>query len=244
MTGEVQERRQADRVELNGRVHFVERIDASEEQLEDADTARLVIRLQGGEGTAFESLYGRYFDRVYGYLKVTLNAREEAEDAAQQVFMHVFEHVDRYERRDKPFRAWLFTIVRNVALMRLRKEGRVDIVDPAELGRRREGAAPQDLHVLDWISDRDLMVFVERLPDAQRQVLVMRYLLGLSSAEIAAAIDANPEAVRQMQSRATRTLEKRLVSVGRRAPARGRRATMRAGVRQAPVLRHRRFALH
>jgi RNA polymerase sigma-70 factor (ECF subfamily) len=242
MTGEVQEQRQADRAELNGRVHFVERIDASEEQLEDADTARLVIRLQGGEGTAFESLYGRYFDRVYGYLKVTLNAREEAEDAAQQVFMHVFEHVDRYERRDKPFRAWLFTIVRNVALMRLRKEGRVDIVDPAELGRRREGAAPQDLHVLDWISDRDLMVFVERLPDAQRQVLMLRFMLGLRAAEIAEVLGRTPNDVSQLQSRALRFLRQRLTAIGRSGSRRDRARTQRRTI-QAWVLRSRRYAL-
>jgi RNA polymerase sigma-70 factor (ECF subfamily) len=225
-----------------GRVIFAERIERSDEQLEDLDTARLVTCFQSGERAAFESLYARYFDRVYGYLRVTLKERHEAEDAAQQVFMHVFEHTARYERRDKPFRAWLFTIVRNVALMRLRKDGRVDVVDPEEMGRRREGTAPQDLHALEWISDSDLMVFVERLPVAQRQVLMLRYMLGLRAAEIAEILDRTPNDVSQLQSRALRFLRDRLTAIGRSGTRRERARTQRRTI-QAWVLRSRRYAL-
>ena len=224
-----------------GRVTFAERIDQSIEHLEDLDTARLVISFQSGDRSAFESLYARYFDRVYGYLRVTFSERHEAEDAAQQVFVQVFEHLARYERRSQPFRAWLFTIVRNVALMRLRKESRVDVVDPVELGRQRDEEAP-DLHALAWISDSDLMIFVERLPVAQRQVLMLRFMLGLRAAEIAEILGRTPNDVSQMQSRALRFLRDRLTAIGRSGTSRERSRLQRRKL-QAPVLRARRFAL-
>ncbi|MDX6651684.1 MAG: hypothetical protein QOJ38_465 [Solirubrobacterales bacterium] len=225
-------------------VGFVERLASTAEQLEDQDTARLVIAFQSGDGAAFTALYQRYFDRVYGYLRVLLNDTHRAEDVAQQVFMQVFEALPAYERRAAPFRAWLFTVVRNAALMVVRKK-ESDLLEPAEIDRRLEASADDgtDLSMLDWITDRDLTMFVERLPIAQRQVLLLRYLLDLPGAEIARVLERSPEDVRILQHRALRFLEKRLSAVGR-GPGRLKRATgIRECPRQAIVLRSRRFAL-
>jgi hypothetical protein len=103
---------------------FFERIEPTDEQAEDADTARLVIRFQAGDEEAFAGLYVRYFNRVYVYLRTALNDPIEAEDAAQHVFMRVYEALPRYERRGQPFRGWLFRIVRNYTLDQLKKLGR------------------------------------------------------------------------------------------------------------------------
>ena len=224
---------------------FVERLEAGREQLEDLDTARLVIRFQSGDQSAFTDLYTRYFDRVYGYLRVLLNDRHRAEDVAQQVFIQVLEALPGYERRAVPFRGWLFTVVRNSALMALRKKG-MDLVEPAELDRQREGSTElpeQSAAALNWITDRDLTLFVERLPIAQRQVLLLRYVMDLSGAEIAKVLERSPEDVRILQHRALRFLEQRLSAVGR-GPGRIKRAAgVRECTKQAIVLRSRRFAL-
>jgi RNA polymerase sigma-70 factor (ECF subfamily) len=226
-----------------GTTAFCERVEPSTEHVEDLDTARLVIRIQGGDRDAFAGLYSRYFDRVYGYLSVLLNDRHEAEDAAQQVFMQVLEALPRYERRQQPFRAWLFVAVRNLALYQLRKLRRVDATDPGDIDRDREVDAGNgaDIAALDWISDQDLLLFVERLPVAQRQVLLLRFMLDLPSSEIAQILERSPEDVRMLQSRALRFLNSRLTAVGR--VPRGRQARSRQYLRQAPVLRGRRFAL-
>ena len=224
---------------------FVERIEAGGEQLEDLDTARLVIRFQAGDQTAFAALYRRYFDRVYGYLRVLLNDRHRAEDVAQQVFIQVLEALPDYERRSTPFRGWLFTVVRNSALMALRKKG-ADTVDPAELDRQREApseASEVSAAALNWITDRDLTLFVERLPIPQRQVLLLRYVMDLSGAEIAKILDRSPEDVRILQHRALRFLEQRLSAVGRGPGKLKRPAGVRECTKQAVVLRSRRFAL-
>lgn len=229
------------------RLTFVERLEPSTQHAEDLDTARLVIRFQAGEReTTFTAIYHRYFERVYGYLRTALRDQHEAEDASQQVFAQLFEALPDYERRRQPFRAWLFTIVRNYALYHLRKQRRVDVVDPGEIDMRRaavaEGQGEVEPDVLNWISDRDLLLFVERLPETQRQVLVLRFVLDLSHAEIAAILNRSTSDVRALQSRALRFMKQRLSAL-ERAPHQARRRHARQYLRQAPVLRGRRFVL-
>ena len=144
------------------------------EQLEEeTEIQRLVTAFQAGDKESFGPLYARYYDRVFGYLRVLLNDRHRAEDVAQQAFLQAFEALPAYERRGKPFSAWLFTVVRNCALMVLRKEEWVDVMDPAEIDRRREAVSEEDiLAALSWITDTDLAIFLERLSLPQRQAIL------------------------------------------------------------------------
>jgi RNA polymerase sigma-70 factor (ECF subfamily) len=227
------------------RLVFVERLEPSGQEAEDADTLRLVARFQAGDRDAFAILYMRYFDRVYGYLRIALGDPHEAEDAAQQVFIKLLGALPRYQRRRTPFRGWLFVIVRNHSLALLQRRGRVEVVDPERLAERLEPSLVDDeapLGALDWITDRELLMFVERLPLAQRQVLMLRYLADLTDAQTAAILGRSAADVRMLQSRAVRVLRERLAAVGRgAAPSRGVR--MRRWPRQVTVLRSRRWAL-
>jgi RNA polymerase sigma-70 factor (ECF subfamily) len=209
------------------------------------DSARLVARIQAGDREGFAELYLRYFDRVYSYLRTALNDPHGAEDATQSVFINVMEALPRYERRRQPFRAWLFVIVRNFALNELQKRSRADVLDPAQLDRLRDRSAPteDELSALEWITDRDLMLFIERLPLAQRQVLLLRFMLDLSSGEIAAVLGLTASQVRAHQHRALRLLENRLVALGREPVRDGGKILMRRWGTQALVLRRRRFVL-
>jgi RNA polymerase sigma factor (sigma-70 family) len=229
------------------RLLFVERLEPSGQESEDRDTARLVAAIQAGDSERFAELYMRYFDRVYGYLNVVFRDSHEAEDAAQQVFLNVLEALPRYERRTQPFRAWMFVIVRRHALERLEKSHRVDVVDPVELNRRSEAngeaQAEPGVSALDWISDPELLLFVERMPSAQRQVLMLRYMLDLDYGDIAKLMDRKIDDVRMLHHRARRFLEQRLRALGR-GPRVGReQERARTFLRQAPVLRARRYAL-
>ena len=228
-----------------GQITFYERIEASPEHAEDLDTARLVTRIQAGDRDAFSGLYTRYFDRVYGYMRVFLNDRHEAEDAAQQVFIKVMEALPRYEHRKEPFRGWLFVIVRNYSISQVKKQGRTDVVEPGVMADRGQAEVPPDLdlQMLGWISDNDLTLFVERLPLVQRQVLLLRFMLDLPFEEIGRILDRAPEDVRQIQSRALVFLRQRLAAVGRTPRGPGRRTGLVARTRQAYVLRRRRYAL-
>ncbi|HEX2015116.1 MAG TPA: RNA polymerase sigma factor [Solirubrobacteraceae bacterium] len=227
------------------RLRFFERLEPAAPDLEEHDTARLIARIQAGDRDGFGLIYMRYFDRVYGYLRIAMRDPDEAENLAQQVFLKILEALPSYEHQPgRPFRGWLFTIVRNLAISQLRQQSRVEVTDPSTIGQLRERNNHQgaSLSSLEWVSDRDLLMFIERLPLIQRQVLVLRYMLDLSSSEVAVVLDRSPNEIRIHQHRAQRFLRDRLIAIGR-TPGRGGLVPWRGRERQALVLRSRRFML-
>lgn len=190
------------------RLEFVERRVPPTVAAEDIDTAYLVKRLQAGERTLYRELYLRYFDRVYSYVRMALGDAHEAEDVAQDVFMKVYESLDAYERRSMPFRSWLFRIARNQAIDRLKARAKVDLETPAAIAERRDTTTADD-EQLALLTDRRLLGLVEHLPETQRQVLALRYVVDLSTLQISQVVARSPGAVRQLETRAMRSIRKR-----------------------------------
>lgn len=232
------------------RLVFVKRIGPSDERAEDFDTNRLIARFQAGDREVFSELYLRYFDRVFGYLRLALRGRDAAEDATQQVFTQTLAHLARFKiAAHRPFRSWLFRVARNVALDELTRGRRWNTLEPGEVNRLGEGLNGDELAeealdtTLDWIRDSELFLFVERLPERQRQILALTYLVGLSGEEIASLVNSTRDAVYQQRSRALSTLRARLTAVGRGGELSRRAAPALGLFRQAPVIRTRRYAL-
>ena len=229
------------------RLRFVQRVEPSGRQAEDLYSSRLVVRAQRGDAEAFAALYVRYFDWVYSYLRMTLRDRHDAEDLAQQVFLKVFAHLDSYEvGPERSFRPWLFRIARNQLIDHVRKERPALLEDPERIadphGRSARGADVETLQsTLAWMSDSEVALFIERLPLAQRQVITLRYMIGLTPEEVAEVLGRSAGSIRQLDYRARLNLQERLTALGRK-PAVRRRA-LRALRRQVYVLRERRFAL-
>jgi RNA polymerase sigma-70 factor (ECF subfamily) len=229
-----------------GELVFVERIEPSAEQVRDADSKRLVIRYQQGDESVFGELYLRYFNSVYAYARVALSDHHEAEDVTQQVFMRALGALGRFELRPNvPFRSWLFSIARNLVVTAVKGRSDVILDSPEQIDTLRESEPENAQDVADtlgWLTDREVAFFVERLPLAQRQALVLRFMLDLPSHEIARILGRSPTGVRKLQSRALKSLEARLTAVGRRSPRYGPTPTRRR-LKPLPVLRERRFAL-
>jgi RNA polymerase sigma factor (sigma-70 family) len=225
------------------RLTFVQRLVPTGQRCEDAELARLVLRFQAGDRKCFEELYLRTFSPLYSYLRLLLKDAHEAEDATQHVMINAMQALPRFQlRAGTPFRGWLFRIARNEALTRLKRRSRFDLEEPERMAALQESSAMASPQHLEWLTDAELMRFVERLPLAQRQAIALRYMLDLSSEEIGTVLDRSAGAVRHLEMRALQTLEERLRSIGRR-PLREERPNMLARVRRAPVLRARRFVL-
>ena len=225
------------------RLRFLESREGSGLAAEDRDSATLVARFQRGDDEAFSAIYLRYFDRIYAYLRVILTDPASTEDATQQVFLKLYEALPRYEDRGQPFRAFLFVIARNHAINELRQRKRLDPVDPVTMDGYREPVAASSSSELPWVSDRELLSLIERLPVAQRQVLVLRFMLDLSHAQIAQMLDRNPEDVRALLYRALTFMRTRLAALGRTQDSSIQRLPMQRRPSPAPVAQARRRAL-
>ncbi len=154
---------------------------------------------------AFAALYRRYLDRVYGYAFYLLGDHHDAEDATERTFLAALDAIDRFRDEGATFRAWLFRIAHNQIANALRSRARrraspLDVVgEPAaDADPAREVSAADDA--------RRVRGALARLSEDRRQVVVLRFVDGLSAREIGAVLGRSEGAVRVLQHRALREL--------------------------------------
>ncbi len=175
----------------------------------DADAA-LVKRLQGGDQTAFEELYGRYKNKVYGTcLRITGNAAEAA-DVTQEVFLAIYKKIGLFEFRSS-FSTWVYRMSVNASIDRYRKITRhpaysTDDPDFQETGEFRgmsdQKAAPADAEASKHEFDAAVQKTIGFLPVKLRAAVVLRYLQNLSYQEVAAALKCSEGTVKSRLNRA------------------------------------------
>lgn len=174
----------------------------SDAAVADVSAPELVARHLAGDVTAFAALYRRHSGRVSSYLRATLSSAD-AQDVAQLVFEAVFEALPGYRPDGTPFENWLLRIARNKAIDHIRRNHRTSPHAPEDVAELRElRDREESLRPLAWGSTERLHQHLRRLPCAQREVLVLHYLAGLSKAEIGTVTGRAPTAVRQLHSRA------------------------------------------
>lgn len=157
---------------------------------------------------AFGALYDRYFDRIYSYAYNHTGSHDEAEDVTAQTFKQAFENLARFEWRGLPMGAWLYRIASNV-ITGMHRRSRPTAAFEEAFEVPNSGPTPED-SFLQGEQNAQLLEMVRRLPDAQRQAILLRFSQGLSYAEIAEAIDRTEGAVKQLIHRALVTLRENL----------------------------------
>jgi len=173
----------------------------------DLDEAVLVDRAIEGDGDAFALLYTRHVDRVYRHCYYYMGNRADAEDMAQQTFLRAWQAIGRYRRGSAPFQAWLLAIAGNLSISRLRLVREI----PQRAGVREEatGDDPQDIVATLDSCDVVRRAVLELKPDRQ-QVIILRFIEGLSISEVAAALGKSENNVSVTQHRALGDLRRRL----------------------------------
>jgi RNA polymerase sigma-70 factor (ECF subfamily) len=174
----------------------------------DVDLRFLVARAQEGDRRALEELYLLHFDRIYGYLYVTVGNRQDAEDLTTQTFVRMLESIGRFRWKSAPFSAWLLRIAHNLAVDLFRSRRRTQAEpDAAEL----EGEPSAEAEALGSIAQFGMLELIDRLSPEQRQVLTLKFLFGFGNAEAADILGKSDGAVKSLQHRALASLERQLV---------------------------------
>ena len=136
---------------------------------------------------AFEILYREYYVRVFGLCRRLLNSGDQAEDAAQEVFMRAYRSFNKYDV-NQPFWQWIATIANNHCIDQLRARGRKEALfgdETAELEELPSANAPV---LSELISNEDagaLNQAIGDLPDRYRVPLVLAYFHQSSYDDIA-----------------------------------------------------------
>jgi RNA polymerase sigma-70 factor (ECF subfamily) len=167
------------------------------------DDQELVERARGGDARAYEALVRRYQEVAYRTAWVIAGTAADAEDAAQDGFVKAWSALGRF-RPGAAFRPWLLAIVANEARNR-RRSGRrqEDLAVRVAEDRPSGDAAPSpEAAALAGERRRLLLAAVNRLPEADRQVIACRFFLELSEKEMAGALGCRRGTVKSRLSRA------------------------------------------
>ena len=163
------------------------------------DDAALMAAIQDGELGAFTALVGRHQRSLINFFYHLSWDRQAAEDCAQEVFLRVYSHLDRYEPQAK-FTTFLFRIARNLWIDRMRTaavhgkplslDGTGGGGDERRLQDRVASRAPSPVEILAREEQQEaLRRAIDQLPEEQRAVVILSEIQGLKYQDIGAILD-------------------------------------------------------
>jgi DNA-directed RNA polymerase specialized sigma24 family protein len=185
-------------------------------------------------------LYDLWFDRVYAYLRLTLDQKAEHDARACAVFAEALRDVTGSAPGIADVRAWLFGQVYAVARKEapeVERDGDRSHTSPCKATGGAGHASG-----LEWLTDDDLLVLIARRPLAERHVLLLGYLGGLGSEQIARIMELDAGQVRDLHRLAMTSIEASLTAIVR-SPRMAGRLPMSRLDRTSRVLDRRRRAL-
>lgn len=189
-------------IERGNHPRFQRRPAPVESQADSRLVARAVAAAKQGDRDAVQFLYARYADNVYGYVCSIVRDDHEAEDITQNVFLKLITVIGKYEERSVPFLAWVLRVARNVAVDHMRQRRAFPC---AEVRDPDVGTAAAELHRTQTLRDA-----LDTLPCEQREVLVLRHLVGLSPGEIAERLGKTEGSVHALHHRGRRAAQREL----------------------------------
>lgn len=174
-------------------------IDESAETLRRIKLA--VARAKEGDREALQFLYVQYSHNIYGYVRSIIHDEHEAEDVTQQVFAKLITVIVKYDDRGVPFFAWLLRMARNVAIDQLR----ANRLTPTEHVLDPDASCGADLDRAESVRSA-----LATLPQEQREVVILRHVVGLSPGEIADRMGRTESSIHGLHHRGRRALQREL----------------------------------
>ena len=171
-----------------------------------ANENKLVLRAQKGDSEAFGLLYAGYLDPIYRYVYFRVDSVETAEDLTEEVFVRAWEALPSYEVRKYPFKSWLYRIAHNLVIDHRRKQQPVTVDDEILHSIASPIHMPEDL-VVSLQDTEALLRAVRMLDEEEQQVVILRFVEGLSHKEVAEIIGKSEEASRVIQYRGIQHLQ-------------------------------------
>jgi len=166
-----------------------------------SESEEALIERAKRDADAFGALYERYVDRIYNYIYYRTSDVHEAEDLTARVFYRALGRIEEYDQRGAPFAAWLYRIAHNLVANWYRDRGRRkyvrldDLVTLAEKGLGPHHQAEQNEEA------QALLKVIGRLPAERQQLLILKFVDGLSNADIAKIMNRSEGAIKSLYHR-------------------------------------------
>lgn len=168
----------------------------------DADAA-LLARYAAGDDAAARLLAARLSPRAYGHAYRVLGDAAEAEDVTQEAMLRLWKQSADWDAGRAQAATWLYRVVANLCTDRLRQR-RTETLD--EIDAPADPGPSIETRLQDTARHDALQAALLRLPERQRQAVVLRHLEGLANPQIAEILDVGVEAVESLTARGKRAL--------------------------------------
>lgn len=180
--------------------------DAAAPQTPSPEDEADLIRAAQTNPACFRPLYLTWVTPVYKYLLARLRDPLEAEDVTSQVFLAACEKLPRYDHRGR-FAAWLFTIARNKARDSCRRAGPSVPLEEAEAHGSDPDLLTQAIrsHEIRWLERT-----IRALPEADLDLIRLRFTAGLTYGDIGTLLGKREDAVRKRLARLLARLESQM----------------------------------
>jgi len=152
-------------------------------RLQDRITA---TKIRDGDVKTFEAFINQYQDKVFNYCLRLSNNFQIAEELTQEVFMKVYQNINRYDYKKAALSTWLFKIAHNLTLNFLR-----DNVQPnmdTNLDTAAFSTSPEDQYLIKEKYER-LLIALQAIPLEGRELILLKDYLGFSCQELASIFD-------------------------------------------------------
>ncbi|MBK8905561.1 MAG: sigma-70 family RNA polymerase sigma factor [Anaerolineaceae bacterium] len=177
------------------------------------DDLKLVSRAQKGEVTAVGHLFDRHYQSMFRYFFARVGQRQQAEDLAGELFTRMVHHLPAFKPTGVPFRAWLFRIAYNLTMDHFRVTNGLELASLEKVTLLAQPEHNPVQQVERQLTSETLQEALETLVPEQRQVIILRFLVGLSLQETADVMERSLPAVKAMQHRGLKTMRATLAQL-------------------------------
>lgn len=168
----------------------------------DINEKALLYRAHAGDTGAAGTLYERYYRDIYSYIFYRVNDSVTAEDLSAEVFVRMIRHLPSYLQQGKPFISWLYILARKTIIDFNRQPD-----NPLRTGKSGNGSngkahCHQGKEALGCFQRA-----LQHLSEAQKEVVIHRFVEGRTVKDIADLKQQSEKAVRALQLKALQSLE-------------------------------------
>ena len=170
--------------------------------LSDLSDDEVVALATGGDLNAFGELYDRFVERIFNYIYYRTSNRVDAEDLTERVFFRAIQHIKKYENRGLPISAWLYRIAHNLVANWYRDNSRRQEIplDTFDFTLQYRGELPETA-VLRHEEKEHLLSVIRELPHERQQLVVLKFVDGLTNAEIGQIMGRTEGAIKSLYHR-------------------------------------------
>lgn len=153
-------------------------------------------------------IYTQYRDKVFGFVRSKIVNQTEAEDIVQTVFLKVYSNLDKYDETKASLSTWIYTITRNTVYDYLKEKRGHPVLELVD--NTVDSAEEPDDSLLNQEALEELACALEKLPQIERDVIILIYYHGKPKTEVAKILDITYGQLRYLHDKALSRLKETL----------------------------------